>query len=414
MTAHPDFERDVELHGSRMPSRRALLTYSALAAVGLLFSRGRAFGDSTPAKVKKQLKIHSQSPLNGEPELDALVKNRVTPVERFYVRNHGPIPEVQLDGFQLTIEGLVHKPLKLKARELAERFEQHKVAATLTCAGNRRSEMNAIKAISGVQWNAGAIGHALWEGPLLRDLLRAAELREGARHVWFEGLDSIEEKDGSSAPFGGSIPLQRLMVKNPGSRPLAALRMNGEALTAEHGFPLRMVVPGYIGARSVKWLGKITVSDRPSPNHYVAEAYKVITREDKDELAKKEPIYEFPVNAAICSPAAGTKLKAGKHMVAGYALPTGTEGCRIEKVEISIDGGQRWQKAEFWGEEKENDTSLALSWRLWSLSVDLTPDVKTLLVRATDSAGNTQPESTPWNLKGYLYNGWHKVNVEVS
>jgi sulfite oxidase len=178
------------------------------------------------------------------------------------------------------------------------------VEATLTCAGNRRQEMSVIKPVAGVQWDAGAIGNARWTGALLADVLRAAEIQDGAKHVWFEGLDPIKEKDGSVAPFGGSIPITRALS---GEGPLLAHAMNGSPLTAEHGFPLRTIVPGYIGARSVKWLAKIVVSDRPSPNHYVAEAYKLIQRDDKTEVAAAEPIYSYPINAAICSPAAGTK-----------------------------------------------------------------------------------------------------------
>src|SRR5207237_2626563 len=129
-------------------------------------------------------------------------------------------------------------------------------------------------------------------------------------HVWCEGLDPIKEKDGSGAPFGGSIPHDKALAQT--SPTLVAHAMNDEPLTAEHGAPLRTIVPGYIGARSVKWLTKITVSDRPSPNHYVAAAYKVIQSEDKAEVARAEPIYGFPVNAAICSPTSGAPIKAGR------------------------------------------------------------------------------------------------------
>src|SRR5262249_46386573 len=162
---------------------------------------------------------------------------------------------------------------------------------------------------AGVQWDAGAIGNARWTGAALADVLNAAELQDGAKHVWFEGLDPIKEKDDSVAPFGGSIPLDR--ARN-GEGTLLAHAMNGAPLAAEHGFPLRMIVAGFIGARSVKWLTKITVSDRPSPNHYVAEAYKLVQSDDKSQTAAAEAIYSFPVNAAICAPAAGAKLKAGR------------------------------------------------------------------------------------------------------
>ena len=121
---------------------------------------------------------------------------------------------------------------------------------------------------------------------------------------------------------------------------ILAHAMNGQPLTAEHGFPLRSIVPGYIGARSVKWLTKITLSDRPSPNHYVAEAYKLVQSDAKDEVAAAEPIYDFPINAAICAPPPARRCKAGRTLVSGYALASGDRPGNIDKVELSADGGQ--------------------------------------------------------------------------
>src|SRR5262249_8853891 len=149
---------------------------------------------------------------------------------------------------------------------------------TLTCAGNRRSEFQGPK-IAGVPWGPGAIGNAAWSGISLAALLRRAGIREGAKHVWFEGADEIVDKS-DTYPFGGSIPLDKALAGDDRApAALLATKMNDKPLTAEHGFPLRGVVPGFIGARSVKWLKTIVVSDRPSPNHYLAAAYKVIKEE---------------------------------------------------------------------------------------------------------------------------------------
>jgi len=265
--------------------------------------------------------------------------------------------------------------------------------------------MSTIKPVGGVQWDAGAIGHARWTGAALEQVLQSAGMKRGVNHIWFEGLDPIKEKDGSVAPFGGSIPIEKALADD--ARALLAHTMNGEGLTAEHGFPLRTIVPGYIGARSVKWLSKITVSDRPSPNHYVAEAYKVIQSEDKDEVANTEPIYGFPVNAAICSPAAGAKVKAGKTLVGGYALPSGYEPATIAKVELSSDGGKTWSEAKLIGK------SAPFNWQQWTAELDLPRGKHELILCATDSRGNMTPEKAAWNFKGYLYNGWHRVNVEA-
>jgi len=379
--------------------RHFLQTSAALAASCGLPACLRAAED--PDLIVRQAEPH-----NAEPALAALVAAPITPVKHFYVRSHGAVPKVEAAGFRLRIEGMVGKPVEYTLDELRQKFKSQSLEATLTCAGSRRLEMNRIKPVPGVQWTAGAIGHARWTGAALAEVLRVAELKESAKHVWFDGLDPITEKDGSIAPFGGSIPLERALAAE--APPLLAYVMNDEPLTAAHGFPLRSVVPGYIGARSVKWLTKITLSDRPSPNHYVAAAYKVVRSDDKNELAAAEPIYANTINAAICTPGDEEKLTAGRQEVKGYALPTGESGCTVEKVELSADGGKTWQTARLHGERRP------LAWQLWSASVDLVKGRQELIVRATDSRGNTMPKECQWNAKGYLYNAWHRVSVEVA
>jgi sulfite oxidase len=380
-------------------SRRDFLRASAALAGAFSLPRlARAAADD--------LIVRSADPYNAEPALAELVAANITPVKHFYVRNHGPTPKIEASGYKIRIEGLVNKPAELSPSEIKERFRQHSAEATLTCAGNRRKELSQIKEVSGVQWDAGAIGNARWSGASLADILRFSEIKEGAKHVWFEAHDPIKEKDGSVAPFGGSITLQKALAGDGPS--LIAHAMNDEPLTAEHGHPLRMVVPGYIGARSVKWLTKITVSDRPSPNHYLAEAYKLIQTESKDEVAAANPIYDFSVNAAICSPAAGATLKAGKTTLSGYALASGEPGCTIAKVEVSRDGGRNWIEAKLVG------ASRPFIWQLWTADIDLSAGRHDLVVCATDSRGNMMPQRGAWNLKGYLYNGWHRVTVEAT
>jgi sulfite oxidase len=383
------------LHTSR---RHFLQSTAALAAAGTL-----AWPRMTRS-AEHDLIVRSADPLNAEPALAALTAASITPAKQFYVRNHGPLPKLDASGFKVRIEGMVGSPRELTLDDCKERFRQWTTEATLTCAGNRRQEISAIKEVGGVQWNAGAIGNARWTGALLGDVLKAAEVQPGAKHVWFEGLDPIPEKDGSVAPFGGSIPLEKALEMPT----LIAHAMNDEPLAAEHGFPLRTIVPGYIGARSVKWLAKITVSDRPSPNHYLAAAYKLIQSDAKDEIAAAEPIYAFPVNAAICTPATGAMLRAGRTTIAGYALPSGETPCTIAKVEVSADGGQSWTSAMLMGNARP------FAWQQWTAEFDLPAGRNNLVVRATDSRGNSTPERGLWNAKGYLYNGWHCVKVEAA
>jgi sulfite oxidase len=386
-------------------SRRLWLQQSA--ALGLAsYWVGNSFSQEN-SKPESKLIVRQEQPFNAEPALTDLVKQHVTPVELFYVRSHGEVPKIDEAGFKVKVSGLVNRELEFSVAELKDKFDTHKIAATLTCAGNRRQEMSAIKKVGGVQWDAGAIGHAEWIGPMLADVLKAAELKPEAKHVWLEGFDPIKEKDGSEAPFGGSIPMEKALAKENRDLPsLLAHTMNGKPLTASHGAPLRLVVPGYIGARSVKWLAKIVVSDKPSPNHYLAEAYKVIQSDDKEEVAKADPIYEYPMNIAI-GLSDGTKLNLGEQQIRGYALPRGKFDSSISGVEVSADNGRTWRQAQV-------DSRVRLgsfSWRLWSAYVDILPGKQTLVARALTTHGST-PEKGEWNFKGYLYNAWHRVRVE--
>lgn len=384
-------------------SRRRFLALSAATSTFFaLRERSLALDDSKALPNEKDLVVRQANPLNAEPALAALVEDDITRTKHFYVRNHGEVPKVETDGFKLRLEGLVRKPLEISIAELRDRFKASEWAATLTCAGNRRAEMSRIKPVGGVAWEAGAVGHGKFAGLKLAEVLKMAELETAAKHVWFEGLDSVPIPGGMTR-FGGSIPLAAAMQDE--LPVLLAHTMNGDRLTPEHGFPLRAVVPGFIGARSVKWLAKITVADKPSPNHFVADSYKLIQSESKAELAAADPIYEFSVNSAICVPAPGAKLSPERTTIRGYALPGGK--ATVEKVEVSTDGGKNWQPARL-----DDDLGIG-NWRLWSCAMDLRKGKHKLAVRATDSAGRTQPEEGKWNLKGYLYNGWHRVDVEV-
>ncbi len=392
----------------RTSRRNWLMQTAALGAAG--YWSGSSWGQEPATPESKaagpKLIVRQEMPYNAEPELQALVSSHITPVEQFYVRSHGAVPEVDAAAFRVKISGLVNRELEFSVAGLKDKFDTHKIAATLTCAGNRRQEMSAIKKVGGVQWDAGAIGHAEWLGTMLADVLQAAELKPGAKHVWLEGLDPIKEKDGSEAPFGGSIPLEKALAKEGRDLPsLLTHAMNGKPLTPAHGAPLRLVVPGYIGARSVKWLAKIVVSNKPSPNHYLAEAYKIIQTDDPAEVAKAEPIYEYPINVAI-GIAEGARLKVGRQTIRGYVLPSGFSYAKIRSFELSVDNGRKWGTIHL----PRSDSSL--SWTPWETMVTLVPGKQTIIARAEDSVGKSTPENGSWNFKGYLYNAWHRVRVE--
>ena len=357
---------------------------------------------------KKELIVRSEAPLNAEPALHHLIQSWITPIRHFYVRNHAPTPQLDAATFRFSIEGMVQKRLSMSLAELKDRFRHVSAVATMTCAGNRREEHSRVKKVSGVQWGAGPIGNAEWMGVRLSDVLKTAGLKNGAKHVWFESVDRIEKGD-DVIPFGASIPLDKALADSPDMPgALLAFGMNGKPLPADHGYPVRTVVPGYIGARSVKWLGKIVVSDRPSPNHYLARAYKLVTDGTEAEWQSAKPIYEFPHNSVICRPAAGDALASGRVRVAGYALPAGVRGRTIAKVEVSTDGGRSWLAAKLHRESR------AYCWRLWQADLIVNRRTTDLTVRAVDSAGSVQPRTVNWNLKGYLFNAWHRIPVKVS
>jgi sulfite oxidase len=388
----------------RMFDRRILLKQAGLLTPIWLARRSAlAAPDSTSGLI-----VHTRIPHNAEPSLDALVRSWITPNELFYVRSHAPVPKIDTANFRLSVSGLVEKPFEISLAQLQSDFKRQAAVATMTCAGNRRSEHSLVKEVSGVPWQAGAIGNAEWAGVRLSDLLKKAGIQQDARHVWFEGVDEIDRK-GKVIPFGASIPLSKAMSDTqnmPGA--LVCYEMNGEPLLPDHGFPIRTVVPGYIGARSVKWLGKIVVSDRPSTNHYVATAYKLVTEGTPDEWASAAPLENFAINSVTCLPSAGSKVALGKLEVSGYALATGMPGQTIAKVELSTDGGTSWTKARFTSQAKP------YCWRLWKSEVDILAKTSEIIVRAIDSAGNIQPETVAWNLKGYQFNAWHTTPVRKS
>ena len=343
--------------------------------------------------------------MNAEPALAVLRARRETAQADFYVRSHGEIPEVEADTFVLSVGGLVAKPLRLGLDDLAG-FHQVTIAATLQCAGNRRADLDALKPVSGDPWGAGAIGNAGWSGVRLADVLRAAGADMAAgRHVAFASLDAIE-LEGERVRYGASIPMAKAMAPEV----LLATRMNGAALTPEHGFPLRVVTPGFAGVRSPKWLAAITVQDRPSDNPIQARDYKLlppdITTAENIDWSRGTTIEAMPVNSAICEPAAGAVLAAGKMRVRGWAM---AGGAPIGRVEVSGDGGDTWALATC-----EGDPS-PWSWTFWEAELKLGAGRHALVVRAYDEAREGQPAEAAdtWNIKGYCGCAWHRIFVEV-
>jgi sulfite oxidase len=330
----------------------------------------------------------------------------LTPKERFFVRNHSSVPIVDVQRYRLSVTGMVRSPLDLSLDELRAGFPATQVLATLQCAGHRRKELAAFQPIAGeISWGADATSTAIWRGVPLREVLLAAGLAPGARHVAFLGLDTMEQEAEPSG-FGGSIPIEKALS----AETLLAYDMNDEPLPPLHGFPLRVIVPGYIGARSVKWVTNIHVQAHPSTNYFQEHAYKLFpphVQAEQADWANGQMLGELPLNAAICHPQEGERLAAGPVRLEGYAV-TGAGG-HIERVELSVDEGATWTPATLL------EPSTPWTWRFWEATLTLPAGTYQLAVRAWDSAGRTQPQDVRqvWNWKGYLNHAWHRVKVVI-
>jgi sulfite oxidase len=345
--------------------------------------------------------VHEEEPFNVETGLAALAEGPVTATDAFYVRGHGPVPEIDPAAWRLRVGGLVERELSLSLETLREAFRERTVTATLQCAGNRRAGLVAIRAIPGeAPWGPGATGTATWTGISLADVLALAGPRDDAAHVGFDGADLCPEAKPVQR-FGGSIPLPKA------SRPevLLAWAMNGEPLAPVHGAPLRVVVPGYIGARSVKWLERVEVRARPWLGYFQHVVYRLLPEHGTVAPGAGMPLGLVALNADVLAPADGATLDAGPVEVRGYAFAGGER--HVARVDVSLDGGAGWTQAELL------DDLGPWAWRHWRLVVDLAPGEHEIVIRAWDSSAATQPEDEAalWNPKGYVNNARPRVRV---
>ena len=358
------------------------------------------------------LKVNSSKPFNAEPPLELVVENFLTPTEIFFVRNHLPVPSVNPEEYQLEVE-VDGKVTTLTLEDLKTKFPQHKITSTIQCAGNRRHEMLEHKHVKGLEWTGGAISNAEWTGVKLIDVLKYAGLDStmSAKHVQFEGLDV----DIANEPYGASIPAETAL--NESSDVLLAFDMNGNPLTRDHGYPLRAIVPGTVGARNVKWLGRVALSDEESPSFWQQHDYKGFNPSvdwDTADFSSSPAIQELPVQSKICVPVNNETVKAGSDLILkGYAYSGGGRG--INRVDITCNDGQTWQPAELLGAEQPYNKAWA--WQLWKAQIKVPDDAESFTVasRAVDSSYNVQPEDIRhiWNIRGVLSNAWSRVNLNV-
>jgi sulfite oxidase len=342
-------------------------------------------------------------PLNAETPRAVLGEHELTSVDAFYVRNHGPVPRPRPGHWRLRVDGLVDRPQELSLARLRENFATCEVVAALQCAGNRRVDLLRVRDVPGeLPWGPGATGNARWTGVRLADVLDSAGIRPGASHVAFLGAD-ISPQASPPQRFGGSVPLAKAL------RPevLLAWAMNGHPLPPVHGAPVRVVVPGYIGARSVKWVERITVQAGPSDNYYQATAYRLLPPEARPSVGEGISLGTFAVNADILTPGEHARVPAGAIAVSGYALAG--DGRAVARVDVSADGGRRWHQACLSPELSP------WSWRIWRVTLELSPGPAEVIARAWDSAASVQPEDPAqlWNPKGYANNAWARLGFTV-
>lgn len=350
--------------------------------------------------------VHSEEPYNAEPPRTALAGHRLTPADAFYVRNHGPVPRIDPASYRLDLDGLLERPGTWSLDELRDRFDEHRVTATLQCAGNRRAGLAEVREIPGeAPWGPAATGTAVWTGVLLADLLADAGVDPAATHVVFSAPDVSAIPD-PPEPYRASVPLEAV----DRSEVLLARAMNGSPLPTVHGAPLRVVAPGRVGARSVKWVDRITVSDGPSDGFFQAHSYRLLRPEEDPAAAGPGDgiaLGAVALNSDILAPADGATVPAGTVRVDGYALAGGDR--QVVRVDVSTDGGATWLPARL------DEASGRWSWRLWTADLELAPGGHQLLARAWDDSAAVQPRSPAelWNPKGYANNSWARVTVHA-
>lgn len=322
----------------------------------------------------------------------------ITPNELFYVRNHLPYPQIAQDSWQLTVDGLVKQSVRLGYEDLLQ-MRQVSRLVTLECAGNRRAGLPAPA--PGPQWNIGAVGNAKWTGVPLMDVLDQAGISQQAAEIVFSGADTGSRTDmNGQFTYIRSLPNDRKLLEEC----ILALKMNDEPLPSKHGFPLRLIVPGWYGMAHVKWLTGITAVETSFKGPWQAFDYVYVT--DEDNYAGAEPVKEMLVNSIITWPFTGQLVKQGQHMLKGLAW-SGTGP--VTSVEVSTDGGITWQAAALTSPEHTDCT-----WTFWQFPWTAEkPGRYTVMARAEDAKGNRQPPQSRWNAKGYGNNGIHTIQIIV-
>jgi DMSO/TMAO reductase YedYZ molybdopterin-dependent catalytic subunit len=340
-----------------------------------------------------RLVVVRQDPFNGEVPLAGL-RSPITPTALFYVRSHFAVPQIDAGGWRLRVDGDVARPRELTYGELCA-LPSRTLRVTLECAGNGRAGL--YPPVAGEPWGHGAVSTAEWTGPSLATVLESAGPRGGAREILIEGADrgTVANRAGP-LPFARGLPLARALHPDT----TLAHAMNGEPLPPHHGFPVRLIVPGWYGMASVKWVARIAALAVPFHGYYQSERYVMPSG------GRSVPLTTIRVRSLLIAPRPGAVLARGRHRLHGVAW---SGSAPVTRVEVSVDGGTSWEAAALAG------TAGCYTWRHWEYAWQArVPGTATLRSRAFDAAGNAQPDEPEWNSLGYANNAVQAVGVWVA
>jgi DMSO/TMAO reductase YedYZ molybdopterin-dependent catalytic subunit len=357
---------------------------------------------SKETKAASELNVRSEDPVCASASLSHL-DDELTPTRRFFIRNHFDIPRLDVSSWALSIWGEVERPFMLRLEDL-KALPRKEMVCLLECAGNSRSVM--YPPAEGVPWDHGAVGTARWAGVPLAAVLEQASLRPNATDVLFEGADYGKERTapGVLAPtecsYAMSLPLANALHPDT----MLAYEMNGESLPAEHGYPVRLLVPNWYGMASVKWLANIRVLNQPFRGFHENDYY-VFLAEGATDSPLGQRVTTIRVKSLITWPARGWVIPTGRHQIRGVAWSgQGT----ISRLEVSTDDGRSWHAGVL------QEAQSPHAWRRWHYLWEVRkPGYYLIRAKATDAKGNTQPPQAPWNFRGYAVNSIHTVPVTV-
>ena len=365
-----------------------------------LFLAGTAFalGDDRP---KLDMLVRSVRPEDLEMPLSGF-SDYITPIEHFFVRTHVYAPKVDLNSWRLRVEGEVETPLTLGMEDV-KKLPQLEQVSVVECAGNGRGLYEPP--VPGLQWVTGAVGNARWRGVRLADVLKRAGVKASAKEIVFDGADV---PIGTMPDFQRSIPLKKALDSNT----ILAYEMNGEALPGKHGFPLRVVAPGWASDSWVKWLTSIRVLDKEFDGFWMKSSYrhpdKPVAPGTAVPMEQMQPVTSLSVKSVIAAPVDGAQALVGQPLTIRGVAWSGDAG-PVTAVDVSVDGGRTWKPAAMRADQRTQ-----FGWRQWELNWTPAREAYyTILARAHDAAGNSQPLDQEWNPSGYLWNVVPRAGVDV-